>query len=69
MNKIKSLILFMLCIHLQISAQNTFKAVVQDSITSEKLVGVTEVLQNTVNGTSTEGAVELKNILEYLSID
>ena len=59
----------MLCMLLQILAQNTFKAIVQDSISNEKFVGVIVVLQNTINGTSADETVELKNILEDFSLD
>ena len=45
-------------------AQNTFKAIIQDSITEEKLFGVTAIIQNTNTGGSsdTNGNLIISNI-------
>jgi len=47
-----------------VNAQNTFKVVVRDSSSSENLIGVNVVLQNSMNGASTDvnGIATLKNI-------
>ena len=45
-------------------AQNTFKAIVKDSLTNTSLIGSTAVLKGTTNGSSVDinGKVEIKNI-------
>lgn len=49
-------------------AQNTFKAVIQDSETKEPLVGATAILKGTTNGSSAdiEGKITLQNIPDSL---
>ena len=44
--------------------QNSFKAVVKDSVTKEPLIGATAVVQGTTNGASADvnGMIEIKNI-------
>lgn len=44
--------------------QNTFKAIVKDSLTNEVLIGATAVLKGTTNGSSADlnGKIEIKNI-------
>lgn len=45
-------------------SQNTFKAVIKDSITNETIVGVTAVVKGTTNGTSSDskGEIIISNI-------
>ena len=44
--------------------QNTFKAIIKDSLTNEVLIGATAVLKGTTNGASSDvnGMIEIKNI-------
>ncbi len=45
-------------------AQNTFKAILKDSLTNEALIGATAVLKGTTNGSSADGngKIEIKSI-------
>jgi len=47
-----------------LTAQNTFKAIVKDSLTNEPLIGLSAVLRGTTNGGSTDlyGKIEIKKI-------
>ncbi len=57
-------ILFFACLNNQASSQHILKAIVQDSISGEKLFGVNVILANTTNGGSSnvDGVLEIKDI-------
>ena len=62
--KIFALSVMLLLITTTVFAQNTFKAIIQDSESKEILIGATAVLQGTHNGESADinGLLEIKNI-------
>ena len=60
----KKLIVILLFIPLFVNAQNSFKAIVKDSLSNELLIGSSAVLERTTNGSSSDkkGKIEIKNI-------
>lgn len=60
----KTLITIILLLPFFVTAQNTFKAIIQDSLTNELLIGSTAVLKGTTNGSSADlnGKIEINNI-------
>ncbi|MBC8484769.1 MAG: TonB-dependent receptor [Bacteroidetes bacterium] len=60
----KKLIIIILLFPIFANAQNTFTAIVKDSLTNELLIGSTAVLKGTTNGSSADinGKIEIKNI-------